>query len=313
MRGPDQTIDADFLSLADQLEPSDVLVFNDTKVIPARLFGRRGEAKIEVTLHQTVQPDAWLCFVKNAKRLKRGQQVLFSEYFSAEVVEKRPDGQVLLTFKASNDGFADALATHGVMPLPPYIASRRPVGEADRADYQTMFADKPGAVAAPTASLHFTQRVMSSLQDRGISHDIVTLHVGAGTFMPVKVDNIDEHKMHTEYCEISAETAQFLTAAKADGRRIIAVGTTALRALEAATMEAGALKAFNGETDLFIRPGYSFRFIDGLITNFHLPKSTLLMLVSALMGRARILSAYTHASNQGYRFFSYGDACLMLP
>lgn len=301
-----------FLDLPQQLRAGDVLVFNDTKVIPARLFGQRGEAKVEVTLHRAEGPLVWACFVKNSKRLKLGQTVIFSESFRAEVIEKRVGGEVLLRFAGDAQGFLEQLARHGVMPLPPYIASKRDVTDQDASDYQTIFAQKPGAVAAPTASLHFTPRVMQALADAGIDHEIVTLHVGAGTFLPVKVDNITDHQMHSEYGEVSAEVAERLNAAKQAGQRIIPVGTTALRVLESAS-SGGVIAPFAGETDLFITPGYSFAFIDGLITNFHLPKSTLLMLVSALMGRSSIMNAYAHARSVGYRFFSYGDASLMLP
>ncbi|MEO0411916.1 MAG: tRNA preQ1(34) S-adenosylmethionine ribosyltransferase-isomerase QueA [Pseudomonadota bacterium] len=315
LKAADAPVDETFLNLPQHLREGDVLVFNDTKVIPARLKGRRGDAKVEVTLHRQLGHDAghWLSFVKNAKRLRVDDIVHFSDDFRAKVLEKLDDGQVLFDFTASAESLSQKLSDYGQMPLPPYIASRRPVNEQDANDYQSIFAQKPGAVAAPTASLHFTQRVISALQAAGITQDIVTLHVGAGTFLPVKVDNIDEHKMHSEYGEITHGAAERLMAAKQEGRRIIAVGTTALRVLETAADERGVLHPFDQETDLFIRSGYRFRFIDGLITNFHLPKSTLLMLVSALMGRDRILSAYAHASQKGYRFFSYGDACLMIP
>ncbi|MEM7570916.1 MAG: tRNA preQ1(34) S-adenosylmethionine ribosyltransferase-isomerase QueA [Pseudomonadota bacterium] len=315
LKGQSAPQDDTFLNLPQHLKRGDILVFNDTKVIPARLFGTRGEARVEVTLHQRRPgvPGEWFTFVKNAKRLKENDLVEFGDDFRAKVAQKMPDGQVVLDFRASGEKLAAKLAEYGQMPLPPYIASRRPVTEQDASDYQTMFAKKPGAVAAPTASLHFTPKAMAGLQEAGIGQEIVTLHVGAGTFLPVKVDNIDEHKMHSEYGEISGNTALRLMAAKHAGRRIIAVGTTALRVLEAATDEHGILAPFAQETALFIRPGYTFRFVDGLITNFHLPKSTLIMLVSALMGRERILSAYAHANAQKYRFFSYGDACLMLP
>lgn len=306
-----QTQDDQVLNLPQQLRAGDVLVFNDTKVIPARLFGTRGEAKVEVTLHKAKGPLTWACFVKNAKRLKPGQQVVFSETFQAEVME-RNGGEVILRFDGDPQGFLDTLSQHGVMPLPPYIASKRPVTDQDASDYQTIFADKPGAVAAPTASLHFTPRIMAALAAAGVNHEIVTLHVGAGTFLPVKVDDIADHQMHSEYGEVSADVAARLNAAKQAGQRIIPVGTTALRVLESASAN-GVIAPFAGDTDLFITPGYAFAFIDGLITNFHLPKSTLLMLVSALMGRERVLSAYVHARGNEYRFFSYGDACLMLP
>lgn len=307
-----QRDDDQFLNLPARLKRGDVLVFNDTKVIPARLFGTRGEAKVEVTLHKAQSARTWACFVKNAKRLKPGQRVYFSDDFHADVVEKRDGGEVVLNFDGDDAGFLEKLSQHGVMPLPPYIATRRAVTDQDASDYQTIFADKPGAVAAPTASLHFTPRVMDALSAAGIAHEIVTLHVGAGTFLPVKVDNVDDHKMHSEYGEVSADVAARLNKAKQDGRRIIPVGTTALRVLEAAS-SSGTLSAFAGDTDLFIKPGYEFRCIDGLITNFHLPKSTLLMLVSALLDRDTVLGAYRHALSSGYRFFSYGDACLMLP
>lgn len=315
LRGSDTAFDDTFLRLPEHLRDGDVLVFNDTKVIPARLHGTRGDAKVEVTLHRQAGQHAshWLSFVKNAKRLKEGDVVAFSDAFRAKVLGKMADGQVLLDFSVSAEQLTKQLEQHGQMPLPPYIASRRPVNAQDASDYQSMFAQKPGAVAAPTASLHFTPRVMQALESAGITKEIVTLHVGAGTFLPVKVENIEDHKMHSEYGEISGNVALRLMAAKHAGRRIIAVGTTALRVLEAASDLDGILHPFAQETDLFIRPGYQFRFVDGLITNFHLPKSTLLMLVSALMGRERMLAAYDHALREEYRFFSYGDACLLLP
>jgi S-adenosylmethionine:tRNA ribosyltransferase-isomerase len=298
--------------LPEMLEPGDVLVFNDTKVIPAQLEGRRGEASIGATLHKREGPREWQAFLRNAKRVRPGDTIEFGENVAASLVEKAEDGSGLLHFHGE-EPVELLLARAGRMPLPPYIASKRAVDEADRSDYQTMFAREEGAVAAPTAALHFTPELLESLDARGIGREVLTLHVGAGTFLPVKSERIAEHKMHAEWGRIDAPTAARLNAARAEGRRLISVGTTSLRLLESAADESGTIHAFEGDTAIFITPGYRFKAIDGLITNFHLPKSTLFMLASALMGLAVMKSAYAHAVRENYRFYSYGDASLLLP
>ena len=294
------------------IEPGDVLVFNDTKVIPAQLEGRRGEASIGATLHKREGPREWQAFLRNAKRVRPGDTIEFGEHVAASLVEKNDDGSGLLHFHG-DEPVELLLERAGRMPLPPYIASRRAVDEADRSDYQTMFAREEGAVAAPTAALHFTPELLDALDARGIGREVLTLHVGAGTFLPVKSEKIDEHKMHAEWGRIDAATAARLNAARGEGRRLISVGTTSLRLLESAADEQGAIHAFEGDTAIFITPGYRFKAVDGLITNFHLPKSTLFMLVSALMGLEVMKAAYAHAVAEGYRFYSYGDASLLLP
>jgi S-adenosylmethionine:tRNA ribosyltransferase-isomerase len=294
------------------LEPGDVLVFNDTKVIPAQLEGRRGEASIGATLHKREGPREWQAFLRNAKRARVGDTIDFGAGVSASVVDKADDGSALLHFHGE-DPVELLLERAGRMPLPPYIASRRPADEEDRADYQTMFAREEGAVAAPTAALHFTPRLLEALDTRGIGRETLTLHVGAGTFLPVKAEDTSGHKMHAEWGRIDQTTADRLNAVRASGRRLIAVGTTSLRLLESAAYEDGTLRPFEGDTAIFITPGYRFKAIDGLITNFHLPKSTLFMLVSALMGLDVMKAAYAHAIERGYRFYSYGDSSLLLP
>ena len=298
--------------LPEMLEPGDVLVFNDTKVIPAQLEGYRGEASIGATLHKREGPREWQAFLRNAKRVRPGDTIEFGEHVAASLVEKHDDGSGLLHFHGT-EPVELLLERAGRMPLPPYIASRREVDEADRSDYQTMFAREEGAVAAPTAALHFTPELLEALDARGIGREVLTLHVGAGTFLPVKSERIAEHKMHAEWGRIDAPTAARLNAARAEGRRLISVGTTSLRLLESAADESGTIHAFEGDTAIFITPGYRFRAIDGLITNFHLPKSTLFMLVSALMGLEVMKAAYAHAVGENYRFYSYGDASLLLP
>jgi S-adenosylmethionine:tRNA ribosyltransferase-isomerase len=311
VRGSD-TLDRSVRDLPQLLEPGDVLVFNDTKVIPAQLEGRRGEASIGATLHKREGPREWQAFLRNARRVRPGDTIHFGERVSAALVEKHADGSGLLHFHGE-EPVELLLERAGRMPLPPYIASRRAVDEADRSDYQTMFARREGAVAAPTAALHFTPELIEALQARGIGREVLTLHVGAGTFLPVKSEKIDEHKMHAEWGRIEAATAERLNAARAEGRRLISVGTTSLRLLESAADERGAIHPFEGDTAIFITPGYRFKAIDGLITNFHLPKSTLFMLVSALMGLDVMKAAYAHAVAEQYRFYSYGDASLLLP
>ncbi|MEL7197009.1 MAG: tRNA preQ1(34) S-adenosylmethionine ribosyltransferase-isomerase QueA [Pseudomonadota bacterium] len=306
--------DRHVLDLPQMLEPGDVLVFNDTRVIPAQLEGRRagGEAKIGATLHKRLDLRRWQAFVRNAKRVKIGDQLIFGGGVTAIAEARHQDGSITLAFEG-DEPVEVLLDKAGTMPLPPYIAQKRGVDEADLEDYQTMFAEKPGAVAAPTASLHFTDRLIEALDERGVSRETLTLHVGAGTFLPVKADDTDDHQMHSEFGVISAETAQRLNAARAQGRRIIAVGTTSLRLLESAASDDRVIHQFEGDTDIFITPGYTFNGVDGLMTNFHLPKSTLLMLVSAFMGRDRMLAAYAHAIENRYRFYSYGDSSLLLP
>ena len=303
--------DRTVLDLPDLLRPGDVLVFNDTKVIPAQLEGRRGEASIGATLHKREGPREWQAFLRNAKRARIGDGIDFGSGVSARVVDKAEDGSALLHFDGE-EPVELLLERAGRMPLPPYIASRREVDERDRQDYQTMFAREEGAVAAPTAALHFTPRLLDALDARGIGRETLTLHVGAGTFLPVKSEKIEEHQMHAEWGRIDAATAERLNAARASGR-LVAVGTTSLRLLESAADEQGTIHPFEGDTAIFITPGYRFRAINGLLTNFHLPRSTLFMLVSALMGLDVMKAAYRHAIDAGYRFYSYGDGSLLLP
>ncbi|WCT75267.1 tRNA preQ1(34) S-adenosylmethionine ribosyltransferase-isomerase QueA [Sphingomonas naphthae] len=298
--------------LPNELRAGDLLVFNDTRVIPAQLEGTRGEARIGATLHKREGPRRWQAFVRNAKRLKAGDRILFGEGVEAEVADKLDTGAVTLDF-LGDEPVEILLERAGRMPLPPYIAQRRPADAQDRADYQTMFATREGAVAAPTAALHFTDRLMAGLAARGIEHTTLTLHVGAGTFLPVKADDTDDHRMHAEWGRIDAATAARINATRAAGNRVIAVGTTSLRLIESAAAEDGQVHPFEGDTAIFITPGYRFRGSDGLMTNFHLPKSTLFMLVSALMGTDRMQAAYAHAIAEGYRFYSYGDGSLLLP
>lgn len=294
------------------LRAGDVLVFNDTRVIPAQLEGLRGEARIGATLHKRIDLRRWQAFVRNARRLRQGDEIAFPAGVSAFAEERHPDGSWTLKF-AGEEPVEVLLERAGRMPLPPYIAGKRPTDEADKADYQTMFAQADGAVAAPTAALHFTPELMAALAAAGIGHETLTLHVGAGTFLPVKAQDTTDHAMHAEWGRIDAATADRLNAVRARGNRVIAVGTTSLRLLESATGEDKVIRPFEGDTAIFITPGYAFRAIDGLMTNFHLPKSTLFMLVSALMGLERMQAAYAHAIAEEYRFYSYGDSSLLLP
>jgi S-adenosylmethionine:tRNA ribosyltransferase-isomerase len=303
--------DRHIADLPELLRPGDLLIFNDTKVIPARLVGRRGAASAEVTLHRDLGGGAWRAFAKGARRLKLGDNIVFAKNFTADVAEKHPEGDVTLRFDLEGEAFHEALARYGVMPLPPYIKRPRGGEARDRTDYQTMFARADGAVAAPTAGLHFTPSLLDALDERGIGWAMLTLHVGPGTFLPVKTADPSDHKMHAEWGVLSAETAERIATTQRAGGRIVAVGTTSLRLLESAAAENGEVRPFSGETRLFILPGYRFRVIDLLLTNFHLPRSTLLMLVAAFAGLDRIKSAYAHAVASGYRFFSYGDACLI--
>ena len=292
------------------LQPGDLLVVNDTRVIPSRLVGRRGTTRIEATLHKRLAPGRWAAFAKPAKRLRPDDVIAFAESLSARVLS-RDGGEVVLDFNLDDESLLKRLQANGRMPLPPYI--KRGGGadsSTDATDYQTMFAARDGAVATPTASLHFTPLLLAKLDLRGVSRATVTLHVGAGTFLPVTADDTDGHLMHTEWAEVGLKTVQAITETQAAGGRVIAAGTTSLRVLESAA-RGGQLKPFSGETDLFITPGFRFQVVDILLTNFHLPRSTLLMLVSALAGRDVVLAAYEHAISDAYRFFSYGDACLM--
>lgn len=296
------------------LEPGDVLVFNDTRVIPAQLEGRRvgGEARIGATLHKRIDLRRWQAFIRNAKRVKEGDQLVFGGGVTAIAEIRNADGSITLLFEG-DEPVEVLLDRAGTMPLPPYIAGKRGVDEQDLEDYQTMFAAKDGAVAAPTASLHFTPELVAALDRRGIKREMLTLHVGAGTFLPVKAEDTKDHAMHAEFGRISAAAAQRLNDARKAGGRIIPVGTTSLRLLESAADEDGTVHEFADDTSIFITPGYRFRVTDGLMTNFHLPKSTLMMLVSALMGRDRMMDAYAHAIAGEYRFYSYGDSSLLLP
>jgi S-adenosylmethionine:tRNA ribosyltransferase-isomerase len=295
------------------LQPGDLLIGNNTKVIPARLDGRRGEVKIEATLHMRTADNEWLVFAKPGKRLKAGSLIDFADDFFAEVIEKREGGDIRLRFNCGGDRLFQCLEKYGRMPLPPYIQRKRDdeLTASDRENYQTVFAKEEGAVAAPTAGLHFTPELFQTLEKRGVGFETVTLHVGAGTFLPVKVDNTEDHKMHAEWGTVSQEVVDRINATRMAGGRIIAIGTTSLRLLESAATAPGIIHPFAGETDIFITPGYQFKMVDLLLTNFHLPRSTLFMLVSAFAGLDRMHAAYDHAKKQGYRFYSYGDACLL--
>ncbi|MEP6868527.1 MAG: tRNA preQ1(34) S-adenosylmethionine ribosyltransferase-isomerase QueA [Novosphingobium sp.] len=294
------------------LRAGDVLVFNDTRVIPAQLEGTRGQARVGVTLHKRVDLRRWQAFVRNGKRLRVGDLVEFPAKVAAIAEQLHDDGSWTLAF-AGDEPVEVLLERAGTMPLPPYIAGKRPADAADAVDYQTIFAAEKGAVAAPTAALHFTPELLTAIDDAGIGRETLTLHVGAGTFLPVKVDDTADHQMHAEWGRIDQATADRLNAVRASGGRLIAVGTTSLRLLESATGEDGVIRPFAGDTAIFITPGYRFRAIDGLMTNFHLPKSTLFMLVSALMGRETMQAVYAHAIASEYRFYSYGDSSLLLP
>jgi S-adenosylmethionine:tRNA ribosyltransferase-isomerase len=295
------------------LRPGDVLVFNDTRVIPARLFGHRGTAAIEVTLHKCAAAARWHAFARPARKLKPGDVLSFDGGLSATVTDKGEGGEVELVFDRGGAALMAALAEVGRMPLPPYI--KRPGGadDRDRSDYQTIFAARDGAVAAPTAGLHFTPELLAALDARGVARIAVTLHVGAGTFLPVKAEDTKDHVMHAESGEIEAAAAAAIERTREAGGRVVAVGTTSLRLLESAADERGRLRPFAGDTSLFITPGYRFKAVDLLLTNFHLPRSTLFMLVSAFAGIDRMKSAYEHAKSARYRFYSYGDCCLLHP
>ncbi|WP_033923316.1 tRNA preQ1(34) S-adenosylmethionine ribosyltransferase-isomerase QueA [Sphingomonas sp. 37zxx] len=306
------TTDAIVTDLPGALRAGDCLVFNDTRVIPAQLEGKRGEASIGATLHKREGPRRWRAFIRNAKRLRDGDLIDFGNDVTAIAGDRADDGNFALDF-AGDDPVELLLDRAGQMPLPPYIAARRGTDARDADDYQTMFASEPGAVAAPTAALHFTPALLESLAAAGIGHETLTLHVGAGTFLPMKASDTDDHQMHAEWGRIDAATAGRLNAVRARRGRVIAVGTTSLRLIESAAQADGTINPFEGDTAIFITPGYRFKGIDGLMTNFHLPRSTLFMLVSALMGIDRMQAAYAHAIAAEYRFYSYGDASLLIP
>lgn len=315
---PDMLEDLHIADLPDVFRPSDLLVFNDTKVIPARLFGKRGDASVEATLFKSVGLTTWEALVKNARRLHSGDVVSFypplkpeAEPLQAKVVGRGESGTVILEFLIEPSTLFAALEQYGVMPLPPYIHRKQTEYGEDKANYQTVYAENPGAVAAPTAGLHFTKELLQKIADRGIESVKVTLHVGGGTFLPVKVDDTADHVMHAEYGVISPETADIINAARKNGRRIVSIGTTALRLLESAADDDRVIHPFHQETSIFITPGYRFKGIDALFTNFHLPCSTLFMLVCAFCGTECMKNAYKHAIESEYRFFSYGDACFL--
>lgn len=299
--------------LPELLQPGDLLIGNNTKVIPARLDGRRGAVKIEVTLHMRASDNEWFAFARPGKRLKKDSLIDFADDFFAEVAEKRDGGEILLRFNRGGAALFECLEKYGRMPLPPYIQRKHEdeFTASDRENYQTVFAKEEGAVAAPTAGLHFTPELFKALAKRGVGFETVTLHVGAGTFLPVKVDDTEDHKMHAEWGTVSQEVVDKISATRLAGGRIVAVGTTSLRLLESASTAPGTIHPFAGETDIFITPGYQFKITDLLLTNFHLPRSTLFMLVSAFAGLDRMHAAYEHAKEKGYRFYSYGDACLL--
>ena len=317
---PDGITDARSIELPAFLRPGDRLVLNDTKVIPARLAGLRHrsgpqgatEARIETTLLEPQADGTWAALLKPLKKVRDGETVVFSAELSA-TVESRAEGVAHLRFNLSGDDFDAALAEAGAMPLPPYIEGKRAADARDKEDYQTIWAKASGAVAAPTASLHFDDALIAALDAAGIERSFVTLHVGAGTFLPVKTDDVSQHKMHSERGQITEAAAAEINATREKGGRIIPVGTTAMRLIETAAREDGTLPTWEGATDIFITPGYRFRICDALMTNFHLPKSTLMMLVSAFMGVDRVRDIYDHAISRRYRFFSYGDASLLLP
>ena len=317
-----------FTELPELLNEGDVLVFNDTKVIPARLYAVRGLAEVEVTLYHPVDGIRWMSFIKNAKRLHEGDTITFytedispeKSQFSAKVISKNGEEGVEIAFGCDPKDLGRLLEVYGSMPLPPYIKRSKPDAAdkdnhwnlySDKENYQTIYAKYEGAVAAPTAGLHFTDRVFDALEKKGVKKVFLTLHVGAGTFLPVKVEDTDDHKMHAEYGIIHQDACDVVNRAKAAGKKIVAVGTTSLRLLETAGDDNGVLHPFTGETDIFITPGYKFKIIDNIVTNFHLPKTTLFMLICAIAGTDRMKAAYRHAMDKGYRFYSYGDSCFL--
>ena len=297
--------------LSDLLSPGDLLVFNNTKVIPTRLRGKRREAGLEVTLHKQAIGNTWWAFARPARKLTVGDTIDFAKDFSADVLDKRTGGEVLLGFRKSDSDLIALLQKHGIMPLPPYIKRPKEGTPQDATDYQTVFAEKEGAVAAPTAGLHFSEMLLKTLNTAGIQTAFVTLHVGAGTFLPVTVEETTDHQMHSEWGTIPAATLKLVNDTLSAGAAVVPVGSTSLRLLETAADDNGVLRPFTGETDIFMTPGHPFKIADKMITNFHLPKSTLFMLVAAFAGLDRMTAAYDHAIRSGYRFYSYGDACLL--
>jgi len=295
--------------LPELLRPGDLIVVNDTRVIPTRLSGRRGEAAMEVTLHMEEGPDTWVAFARPARKLRPGDRIDFADGFRAEVTAKGDGGEVTLAFPPGT--LKPCLDRLGAMPLPPYIKRDGLADDRDAEDYQTLFADAPGAVAAPTAGLHFTPALLEALKERGVERVPLTLHVGAGTFLPVKSETVEDHKMHAEWGEVNDAAATAVQAAQDRGGRVVAVGSTVLRLLETAADEDGRVRPFRGKTDIFITPGYRFKVADLMLTNFHLPRSTLFMLVAAFAGLETMKRAYGHAMEAGYRFYSYGDCCLL--
>jgi len=310
---PDRLRDRMVMDLPTLLQPGDLLVLNDTRVIPSRLRGKRGDAKIEVTLHKPTNENQWYAYARPGRRLRVGDTINFADGFSARLLEKRDGGEVLLKMISATGNLMDALLAHGEMPLPPYIERAGGNRPTDGQNYQTIYARNAGAVAAPTAGLHFTDDLFAALNARGIGRTYVTLHVGAGTFLPIKSETIEDHHMHAEYGVLSAETAARINQTRAQGGRVVAVGSTSLRLIETAAQDNGEILPFEGETDVFIAPGYNFKAVDLFLTNFHLPKSTLFVLVSAFSGTERMKSAYAHAIEKAYRFYSYGDCCLLHP
>lgn len=306
---PEGIEDRAVLDLAEHLTEKDILVFNDTKVLPVRLSGRIGEGKVEATLLKPLGDNKWSALCKPGKRFKPGTKVDF-DGLAAEVISKHPDGEIILQFHANN--LLEAIENKGKMPLPPYIAKKRAVDAQDLDDYQTLYAKNKGAIAAPTAGLHFTPRMLEKLKSKGVQTAFLTLHVGAGTFLPIKVSNTENHIMHSEWGEISKAVADKINETRKNGGRVVAVGTTSLRLLESAADENGNIHPFKGETDIFITPGYRFKAVDVLMTNFHLPASTLFMLVSAFSGLDQMKAAYKYATQNDYRFYSYGDSCLLM-
>lgn len=308
--GADGMRDETIADLVQYARSGDVWVFNNSKVIPARLFGMRGHVKIEVLLHKRTAPQSWEVFARPMKRLHVGDDIQFAEDFSASVLAIKENGLAELQFAESPDHMMASIMRYGRMPLPPYI-KREDKNSEDETRYQTVYAQHEGSVAAPTAGLHFTPELLERLKEKGVAIAVVTLHVGAGTFQPVKTETIADHIMHSEWAELNAQAAALINQAKAKGGRVIAVGTTSTRVLETVADEAGHVKEWRGDTSIFITPGYRFKIVDVLMTNFHLPKSTLFMLVCAFVGMARMKAAYHHAIEQGYRFYSYGDACFL--
>lgn len=305
--GKDGLQDKRITDLVDLSRPGDVWVLNNSKVIPARLYGKRGEMNVEILLHKRLTENNWEVFARPLKRLRAGDEIIFADDFKAVVTTKYENGLAEISFDGSAEHIMASIMNVGLMPLPPYIKRNQKKAE-DTICYQTVYAEPEGSVAAPTAGLHFTQELLNKLKEKGATIVTVTLHVGAGTFQPVKVDDISQHVMHSEWVELTAEAAATINAAKEKGGRVVAVGTTSTRVLESIADEHGRVKPWRGDTSIFITPGYRFKIVDALMTNFHLPKSTLFMLVSAFAGTARMHAAYSHAIANGYRFYSYGDA-----